>query len=140
MKAKLVLISHGNYALEVKRSAEMIVGSVDNVYTISMLESDGLEGTRRKLQEVLDEIGDAEVVIATDIMSGTPCNAAVQAMFERGNVWVLTGLNLSMVIEYSVMSQERAEEMAEALRDVGKMSVTLVAKPEPADGKEGYED
>lgn len=141
MKARLILISHGELAVEAKRSAEMIVGHMEGLYAIAMKESNGLEGTRKKLWDVLEEIGpDAQVVIVADIMSGTPCNVAVQAMYERSGVQVLTGLNLPMLLEYFDAGQELAEDMAAALREAGRCAVELVERPETAAGEEGYED
>lgn len=139
MKPKLIMMSHGYYAEELQRSAQMIVGQIDGLTAVSMLESDGLDGTKKKLRIALDEAG-ADVVIATDLMSGTPCNVAVQAMYERPGVRVLTGLNLPMAIEYAVSDLESADEMASLLQNVGAAAVKLVEKPQIAEEREGYED
>lgn len=139
MKPKLIMMSHGYYAEELQRSAQMIVGQIDGLTAVSMLESDGLDGTKKKLCIALDEAG-ADVVIATDLMSGTPCNVAVQAMYERPGVRVLTGLNLPMAIEYAVSDLESADEMASLLQHVGAAAVKLVEKPQIAEEREGYED
>ncbi|SBW09075.1 PTS IIA component protein [uncultured Eubacteriales bacterium] len=140
MKPKLILMSHGHYAEELYKSAQMIVGPIDGLITIAMLESDGLDGTRKKLADAFSQAGEVDVVIAADLMSGTPCNVAVQSMYERSGVRVLTGLNLPMAIEYAVSDIEDADEMAVMLRDTGAASVRLVEKPQAADGEEGYED
>ena len=141
MKPKLILMSHGHLAEELQHSAEMIMGEIDGLFSIAMLESDGLDGTRRKLREVLDRLGDgAQVIIAADLLSGTPCNVAVQAMYERPGLRVITGLNLPMAIEYAAADMEDVEELAEYLWDVGHNGVMLVEKPQITDGEEGYED
>ncbi|MBP3520009.1 MAG: PTS sugar transporter subunit IIB [Oscillospiraceae bacterium] len=96
MKPRLILMSHGHLARELANSAKMIIGETEGVYTVSMLESDGLEGTQGKLNAVLEEIGpDAPVLVCADLLSGTPCNVAVQAMYQRSGLRVLTGLNLA---------------------------------------------
>ncbi len=141
MKPKLILMSHGHLALELSRSAQMIIGETEGLYTVSMLESDGLEGTQSKLNAVLEEIGpDAPVLVCADLLSGTPCNVAVQAMYQRPNLRVLTGLNLAMAIEYAVSDLEDVDELAAYLQEVGQTGVRLVERPQASEGEEGYED
>lgn len=141
MKPNLILMSHGHLAEELRHSAEMIMGEIDGLFAIAMLESDGLDGTRGKLRRVLDQIGDrAQVIIAADLLSGTPCNVAVQAMYERPGLRVITGLNLPMAIEYAATDMEDVEELANYLWEVGHDGVILVEKPQISDGEEGYED
>ena len=141
MKPKLILMSHGHLAEELKQSAQMIMGEIDGLFAISMLESDGLDGTREKLRAVLERLGsDAGVIVAADLLSGTPCNVAVQAMYERPGLRVITGLNLGMAIEYDVSDIEDVDELAEYLREVGQNSVKLIEKPQATNGEEGYED
>lgn len=141
MKPRLILMSHGHLARELANSAKMIIGEAEGLYTVSMLESDGLEGTQGKLNAVLEEIGpDAPVLVCADLLSGTPCNVAVQAMYQRPGLRVLTGLNLAMVIEYAVSDLEDVDELAAYLWEVGHTGVKLVEKPQASEGEEGYED
>ena len=141
MKPRLILMSHGHLARELANSAKMIIGETEGLYTVSMLESDGLEGTQGKLSAVLAEIGpDAPVLVCADLLSGTPCNVAVQAMYQRPGLRVLTGLNLAMAIEYAVSDLEDVDELAAYLREVGQSGVRLVERPQASEGEEGYED
>lgn len=141
MKPRLILMSHGHLAQELHKSAQMIMGEVDGLFTVSMLDSDGLDGTREKLRAALNQIGsEAEVIIAVDLLSGTPCNVAVQAMYECPGLRVITGLNLPMAIEYAAADMEDVDELAKYLWEVGHDGVMLVETPQPSGGEEGYED
>ena len=141
MKPRLILMSHGHLAEELHRSAQMIMGEIDGLSTVSMLESDGLDGTRAKLHAALEQAGsEAQVIVAADLLSGTPCNVAVQAMYERPGLRVITGLNLPMAIEYAAADMEDVDELAQYLWEVGHDGVVLVEKPQLSDGEEGYED
>ena len=141
LKPNLILISHGQLAEHAHKSAEMIMGEIDGMYSICMMHGDGLEGTTEKLGAVLDKIGaDAPVVIVADMMAGTPCNVAVQAMYGRDNVRVVAGLNLPMAIEYAVSDEEGLDEMAGFLCEVGCEAVKVVEKPRMDNWEEGYED
>lgn len=141
MKPRLILISHGDLSREMVASAEMIVGEIEHLYTVCMNERDGLDGTTAKLDAVFDQIDkDAPVLIIADILAGTPANVAVQAMYSRGNVRVLTGMCLAMIIEYQVCDSENVDEMAEYLRETGMISIKIVEKPNVENTEEGYED
>lgn len=141
MKPDLILISHGDYAYQLYQSAKMVVGEIRGLHTVSMDASDGLDGTKRKLNEVLSQIEEGHgILIAADLFSGTPCNVAVEAMYNNPNVRVITGLNLPMAIEYAVSTVEGVEEMASFLKEVGLESIQVVVKPDLGGGEEGYED
>jgi len=141
MKPRLILMSHGHLAEELLKSAQMIMGEIDGLSAVSMLESDGLDGTRGKLHAVLDQAEHAaESIVAVDLLSGTPCNVAVQAMYEYPGLRVITGLNLPMAIEYAAADMEDVDELAQYLWEVGHDGVMLVEKPHASDGEEGYED
>lgn len=128
MKPKLIVMSHGLMAQETLKSAQMIVGEIDGAVAISMLEADGLEVTTNKLREALEGIGAEDVVVLVDLLGGTPSNVAVKAFFEHKNIEVVTGLNLSLVIEYAVSPLTSALEMAEYLATVGKDSIQKVER------------
>lgn len=141
MKPKLILISHGHYGEQVYESAKMVIGEIEGLYNVAMLANDGLEGTRGKMKDTLDEIGpDVPILIIADMFFGTPCNISVETMCSRENVRLLTGLNLPMVMEYAVAEVEDLDELAQYLHEVGTGSIQIVPKPDVEVGEEGYED
>lgn len=143
MKPKLVLISHGHYAQELVKSAEMIVGEVEGVFVVPMLMEDGLEGTRVKLDAVFAQIPESEeVLLAVDLLHGTPCNVAVEALYKREGVRVMTGLSLPMAMEYAVSSADSLEELCQDLTAVAKESIREIVREALSDSDEegGYED
>ncbi|MCL2367154.1 MAG: PTS sugar transporter subunit IIA [Oscillospiraceae bacterium] len=141
MKPKLILMSHGQLAEQLRQSAEMIVGDIEDVYTVCMSDSDGLKGISQKLQLVFDDIGIHEpVVIIADMMAGTPGNVAFGAMLNQDHVRVVTGLNLPMVIEYAVSDEDDLDQMSTFLCTVGIEAIRTLEKPPRTSGEEGYED
>lgn len=141
MKPRLIMMSHGFYSKQLSESAKMVMGEIEGLYTVSMLEDDGLKGTKEKLDKILSEIGrDTPAVLAVDMLSGTPCNVAVEVMYQQENVRVLTGINLPMAIEYAVSDAEDLDEMAEFLKGVGTEAIRIVEKPEINQEEGGYED
>ncbi len=134
MKPKLILLSHGLMAKETLSSARMILGDLANAYAMEMKAEDGLSGTKEKLDEVLSQIDEnQDIVIMTDLKGGTPCNAAMMSMAERSGIYVLSGLNLGMLIEACVSSIEDSEELVDYLVKVGKEAVERIEFPVDAD-------
>lgn len=95
---KLVLISHGNFCVELKKSAEMIMGPQDNIYAIPLLPEDGPESYLKKFQDVVKELDD--YVVFADLMGGTPANTVAKEIMKGKNIELYAGANLPMVIEF----------------------------------------
>lgn len=96
---KLILIAHGELAKEMKQSAEMIFGVLNNVETISFLKEEGLESIQKKIVDTLDEQSD--YLIFCDLFCGTPYNAscAVALTHLDRSIEVVSGMSLPLVLE-----------------------------------------
>ena len=131
MKPSLILMTHGDFADEILESAKFIVGEIEGAHTVSMAQEDGMDGTRAKLDHVLSAFPpDAELLIITDIPGGTPCNIAIGKLFASGNIRVLSGLNLGMLLEYALSSDEGLDELCASVYDAGMSSIKIIRKPE----------
>lgn len=95
---KLVLISHGNFCVELKKSAEMIMGPQDNIYAIPLLPEDGPETYLKKFQDVVKDLDD--YVVFADLMGGTPANTVAKEIMRGQDIELYAGANLPMVIEF----------------------------------------
>lgn len=126
MKPKLVLMSHGKLAYETLQSAKMITGELEDVYVVSMDADDGLDCTKRKYQEVLNQLKDATAIIAVDLFGGTPFNVASIISLQDSTKRIITGLNLAMVIEYSVSTEEDIDALTNTLLNTGKAAISSV--------------
>lgn len=98
MEKKLILVSHGNFCVELKKSVEMIMGPQDNILAVPLLEEEGKEEYKEKLLTVLDTDGD--YVILADLKGGTPGNVAAELLLNGYQAEIYTGMNMPMVIDY----------------------------------------
>lgn len=97
--SELVLVSHGQLCVELKKSAEMIMGPQDNIYTVGLLPNEGPEDFRAKFEKVTADLDDFTVF--ADLMGGTPCNVAARILMEgKGSYDLYAGMNLPMLISY----------------------------------------
>ncbi|MEI5994702.1 PTS sugar transporter subunit IIA [Candidatus Enterococcus mansonii] len=139
MKPKLILMSHGNMALETLQSAKMIVGELAVAEVVAMEATDGMSGTVEKLTTILEKMGNVPILIIADLKGGTPCNVAMMQMNNYQHLRVISGLNLAMVIEASVSPSEDVDELADYLCEIGKNAVEKIELPEIEEDDE-YEE
>ena len=81
-------------------SAGMFFGETElqQVATVSLLPADSPEDFDVKLTEAINSVDSGDgVFVLCDLVGGTPCNRAAYKVSE--NVKVLTGMNLSMLME-----------------------------------------
>ncbi|KRM23664.1 PTS sugar transporter subunit IIA [Latilactobacillus graminis] len=124
MKPNLLIVSHGNMAVETLKSAEMIVGEIANANTVSMNATDGLSGTIEKIKSQINL--DKPTLIMADLLGGTPCNSVVQVVGGTVNCKVISGFNLGMIIEYALCPDMSLEELQQKLILSAKQAIQVV--------------
>ena len=114
-----VIVTHGHLAGELLAAAEMIVGPISFVTAVSIGWHDDVDAARDEVQRAITRVSQgAGVLLLTDMFGGTPTNIA--SMFlEDGNVEVVTGVNLPMVIKLA--SHEGGGSLVETARRVSEL-------------------
>ncbi|MDI6027455.1 PTS sugar transporter subunit IIA [Corticibacterium sp. UT-5YL-CI-8] len=111
----LVLVTHGQLAVEFRNAVEHVVGPQDNFETVAIGPDDDMAQRR---SDIVDAVARADtgtgVVILTDMFGGTPSNLAISVM-EAGRTEVIAGMNLPMLIKLS--SVRKTDNMAQALEE-----------------------
>src|ERR1051325_8287056 len=94
-----VIVTHGHLAGELLAAAEMIVGPISFITAVSIGWHDDVDAARDEVQRAITRVSQgAGVLLLTDMFGGTPTNIA--SMFlDDGNVEVVTGVTLPMVIK-----------------------------------------
>ena len=98
MGKQLVLISHGLFCEELKKSTEMIMGPQESIHTVSLLPSESAEDFREKFETVIANLDD--FVVLADLMGGTPCNVVSKIILEGQVIDLYAGMNMPMVIDF----------------------------------------
>lgn len=95
----ILLISHGNYANELKLSLKMIAGEVDNIYSVGLDFSDGPDEFKEKLQIIESELDNYDnVIVFSDLLGGSPSNTAFQYFAQKKHYKFIAGMNFPMVL------------------------------------------
>lgn len=97
---KLLLMSHGNLAIEALKSAEMILGPLTGVKAIGLQPSQGPEDLQCEAEQFIDIAKDESVVVMVDLLGGTPSNVVVRLLAKYPQLQVMSGLNLQMILSY----------------------------------------
>jgi len=119
----IVIVSHADLGDALIRAVEMIVGSTEGLYSVSLLPDDSPESFGEKLEAALQEIKGQETLVLIDLFGGTLYNVAARQVLKE-NVECVTGANLPMLLELT-MSRDGASlpELAEDIARAGRESV-----------------
>lgn len=125
----MVLVTHGHLASEFRAALEHVVGPQKQIVAISIGPDDDIE---RRRSDIIDAIHEADsgdgVVVLTDMFGGTPSNLAISVM-NGGNVEVLAGINLPMLIKLaSVRESATLEQAVQAAQEAGRKYVYIASK------------
>lgn len=124
----LVLVTHGRLAQELRAALEHVVGPQEAVEPISIQPDDDIEQRRADILTAVARVNSGDgVVILTDMFGGTPSNLAISVMSE-GNVEVIAGVNLPMLVKLSSVRGGMAlPDAVAAARDAGIKYISIAS-------------
>lgn len=115
-KPWIVIMTHGKFGEELKNSAQMILGNLEHVYSLSLLEEMDPMDLTLQVKKLMEN-APPDSIILTDLFGGTPSNVA--AIFSE-RFPVISGVNLPMIIEAEMLRiQENYSEIERRVREVG---------------------
>jgi mannose PTS system EIIA component len=125
----MVLVTHGHLATEFRAALEHVVGPQQQLVSISIGPEDDMERRRADILEAIHRADSGDgVVLLTDMFGGTPSNLAISVM-NGGNVEVLAGVNLPMLIKLaSVRDTATLEQAVLQAQDAGRKYVYIASR------------
>ncbi|MBN66527.1 MAG: PTS fructose transporter subunit IIA [Rickettsiales bacterium] len=124
----IVLVTHGNLAREFIAIAEHVVGPQTNLYPVCIEPDDNMENRRDDIIAAVKHVDDGHgVVLLTDMFGGTPSNLAISVMGE-GQVEVIAGINLPMIIKLlSVRNALPIQQAVLAAQESGRKYINVAS-------------
>ncbi len=124
----LVVVCHEDMAAELVRAAEMIVGKIEAVETVSVKQDSAPETLRDRIQAAVRKVDRKKgVMLFTDMFGGTPSNIALA--FLGDTVEVVSGVNLSMIIKFANHRDERPlTELAKLVQEAAQKSIVIASQ------------
>lgn len=125
----LVIVTHGQLAVELRRAAEHVVGPQSQIATVCIGPDDDMEKRREDIRaRVIDVDSGSGVILLTDMFGGTPSNLAI-SMLKDGKVEVIAGVNLPMIIKLSEARQIGSlKDAAEKAKDAGQRYIAIASE------------
>ncbi|MBU2497450.1 MAG: PTS sugar transporter [Proteobacteria bacterium] len=125
----LLIVTHCELGRELLNAAKFIVGRIEKAETISITETTGSEQIRKMIEEKVKVLDTGKgVIILTDMFGGTPSNLSL-SFLKEGEVEVLTGVNLPMIIAIiQNRSDQKLNVLAEKAQEAGKTGISLASK------------
>jgi len=122
----LLIVTHGGLAREFRAALEHVVGSQQQLETVSIGPDDDMEARR---QEILDSVrkvdtGDG-VILLTDMFGGTPSNLSI-SILDEANVEVIAGVNLPMLVKLtSVRDDVPLAKAVDLAKEAGRKYISV---------------
>lgn len=121
----ILLMSHGDFAKEAMKSAEMVFGRQDNYETMSVFLVDQVDALRQEMLEKVEKLDTSKgLLVFTDIVGGTPMNLA-GSLLGRENTIVCSGLNLPVLIEALMNRTKPVQELKTVIEAAYQMGMTI---------------
>jgi PTS system mannose-specific IIA component len=124
----LVLVTHGRLGEEFLQAVEHIVGPQEKTAAVSIGPDDDMEERRQEIIDKVQAMQDGDgVVLLTDMFGGTPSNLAISVL-EQGDVEVVAGVNLPMLIKLaSVRGKEPLPEAVAQAQEAGRKYISVAS-------------
>ena len=124
-----LVVTHGHLGRELVAAAEMIVGEISHIQSVSVGWHDDVNDARKDIEKRIAEIESGKgVLILTDMFGGTPSNIAF-SFHDPGKVDVVTGVNLPMIIKIAGQKGgETLDSLAAVVRDQGRSSISTASE------------
>ncbi|MEN6313712.1 MAG: PTS sugar transporter subunit IIA [Clostridiaceae bacterium] len=121
---EIIMVSHGYYAKTMLESAQLIAGEQDHICVFGLHLGDSVDQLREEVSKAIEEAQkNGEVLVLTDMFSGSPFNAVVSLM-QHYSFHHLTGINLPILLE--ILMSRDSSSAEEICRDVLKKAKDTV--------------
>ncbi len=124
MKVGIIIVSHHDIGEELLRATESIVQENISFQSVAIFPSDSLELAQKKIADAMQAVNQGEgVLILSDLFGASPCNACLPFL-KKGNVELVTGMNLPMVIKlFSLQERMNLRELADFIVEYGRKNI-----------------
>ena len=124
----VVVVTHGQLAIELVNAAEMIVGDLPQFTAVSIGWHDDVNDAREEIEQAIERVrGEEGVLLLTDMFGGTPSNLGL-TFLEKDRIEVITGVNLPMLIKLAQLPQSKdLLAVARQMRDDGRNAIWVAS-------------
>ena len=125
----IVIVTHSNLGEALIEAAEFIVGNrPEALVSVSIDLNQSADKLRQKIADGIKKVDNKKgIIILTDMFGGTPSNLSY-SFLEEGQIEVLAGVNLPILIQATSMRKKmEVDQLAAKLEAFGKKSISLAS-------------
>lgn len=121
----VLVVTHGEFGAALLDAAQMIVGAQAGIRSVSVLVSRGVDEIVADLKAAMTglECGHG-VLVLTDLFGGTPTTLSL-SLRKLGNVEVVAGVNLPMLLKVLQSRQTPLSELAAQAKAAGVQGIVV---------------
>ena len=124
----LMIITHGNLALELKSAMEHMIGNQNDIEILSITPEDDIDIQKNNIEKKLKELNQGKgVIILTDVFGGTPSNLALNFL-EPGVVEIMSGVNLPMLIKICQLRDKNILEVIQEGKNAAQKYISIASE------------
>jgi mannose PTS system EIIA component len=124
----VVVVTHGQLAVELVNAAETIVGDLPQFAAVSIGWHEDVQDAREEIAAAIARVqGGDGVLVLTDMFGGTPANLGM-TFLDTDKVEVITGVNLPMLIKLAGPAQPASLlDAAREMREHGRNAIWVAS-------------
>lgn len=128
----ICVITHGDFAKGIKNSLEMIAGQAENLDVLGLHECQVMEEFQDQAFKIIKQLDQGEgVLVFVDMFGASPFNTIASIrnhlIEEKVKCGVITGLNLPMLIESTLMRGNfKLNDLLVHMESTGKESISTL--------------
>lgn len=124
----LMIITHGNLALELKSAMEHMIGDQNDIEILSITPEDDIDIQKNNIEKKLKELNQGKgVIILTDVFGGTPSNLALNFL-EPGIIEIMSGVNLPMLIKICQLRDKNILEVIQEGKNAAQKYISIASE------------
>ncbi len=126
----IVIVSHGAMANGMLDAARMIVGEQEGMQAVSLEEMEDVEGLIEKIAAAVEKVDTGDgVLVLVDVFGASPFNASARLTLTRDKMFVITGMNLPMLLELAIHRQgSNLDELVKIALEAGTSSIKTLSE------------
>ncbi|MBP2058198.1 PTS system sorbose-specific IIA component [Lactobacillus colini] len=131
---KIILVGHAKTAVAFKEAVQMIFGKVPDFIPLTFESGEGLKDVEDKITSEINGDTAENVLVVTDLFSGTPYNAAsILALKGKVND-VVAGMCLPMLLEIATnLETKTIDEIVEMISSNSKQYISILSQIQDKD-------
>ena len=125
----IIIVSHGNLALELKSAMEHILGVQQNIEILSLFPDDDLDKKKDNLEKLINEFDSSKgIIILTDMFGGAPSNLAI-SFHKNKKIEVISGANLPMLVKLiGLRENDDLKKIAKEAKDSAQRYISIASE------------